>query len=686
MADAIRHFDWSATSIGPMPDWPPALSTLAGVMLAADRPMWIGWGDNLTILYNDAYAAILGAKHPAALGRPVADVWPEARAQVAPLFARVLAGEAIKRDDLTFTTERHGWPEEAHFAVSYTPVRDPSGRVAGIFGTNNETTDAVLTARRSERERWRLARMFEQAPSFMMLLEGPEHRLTLANAAARNFAGGRVLVGRTLAEALPEAAAQGYVALLDEVFASGQPYRSTGARLLLDPPSGGPPDERFMEFIYQPLFDGPGQVTGIFVEGTDITRHVRAVERHRESEEHLRLALDFGDLGSWHYDAACGKLLRSARHDEIYGYDSSLPAAGYDKFLDHITPQDRAAVDAALASAAAGGGPWRFECRITRLDSEERWIGVRGRPVLDDQGRISRVFGTIADITERKQDELRLRDLNARLEAEIAQGRTDRDRLELALNAAGVIGVWDGDLVAKIVYGDANFARIYGVDPAAAIAGQPLGHYYAFIHPDDRAAAHDIHQSVLAEGQIYAHDHRIIRPNGEVRYIQARGYMQRDAAGTPVRFAGVSLDQTERRVAERRQMLMLDLADRMRQADDPETLLLAASVALGRHLRVSRVGYAQALPDGQMVKITCGYVDGVPDISGVIPMNRFGEDLLAPVRRGETIAIEDVTVGAAPEHIARWQEISTRAHAAVPLVREGVYRGSLYVSHHQPRS
>ena len=147
----VRATDWSATPLGTPQSWPQPLKTLVALMLSADQPMFIGWGDDHILLYNDRYAPMLADRHPAALGRPFLDVWPEIRSNIAPLFAKVSAGEPVHMDDIELMLDRPGRPREAHFAFSYTPVRDAAGAVIGLFCACVETTEQIL-AERARRE------------------------------------------------------------------------------------------------------------------------------------------------------------------------------------------------------------------------------------------------------------------------------------------------------------------------------------------------------------------------------------------------------------------------------------------------------------------------------------------------------------------------------------------------------
>src|SRR3712207_4855910 len=108
------------------------------------------WGAARTALYNDGYARIIGAKHPAALGHPIDETFPESRAASAPHLARAWAGEALLLADQPYPLDRGGAVEDAWFDIAYAPVRDASGAVGGILATMTETTARVLADRRRE--------------------------------------------------------------------------------------------------------------------------------------------------------------------------------------------------------------------------------------------------------------------------------------------------------------------------------------------------------------------------------------------------------------------------------------------------------------------------------------------------------------------------------------------------------
>jgi PAS domain S-box-containing protein len=108
--------------------------------------MFVIWGHDLGLIYNDAYAPMLGKRHPDALGCRFSDVWFEIWDEIGPLTERALAGEATFSENLPLTMLRKGYEEETYFTFSYSPVRDESGGIGGMFCTCIETTEVVLAA------------------------------------------------------------------------------------------------------------------------------------------------------------------------------------------------------------------------------------------------------------------------------------------------------------------------------------------------------------------------------------------------------------------------------------------------------------------------------------------------------------------------------------------------------------
>ena len=414
----LRHHDWSATSLGALIGWPQALKTLVGVMLGSQQPMLIVWGPDYITLYNDGYAAMCGARHPAALGGSFRDLWHDIWDQVEPILARAYAGEATHMDGIAFIMHRNGYPEETYFSFGYTPVRDEAGQVVGMFCACAETTGRVQAERRASAERERLEQLFAQAPSFMAVLRGPEHRFELANPAYRRLVGDRPVLGRTVAEALPDAVGQGYLELLDTVYRTGEAFTATASKLTLQSPADGAEVELYLDFVYQPIFDDDGAVTGIFVEGVDVTDRALAEIALRRNEAELRfLNADLERqvilrsnergltwlvspdlLGVLHPDSYFERL--NPAWEVVLGWSESEIAGR--SVLDLIHPDDVERTAEAVGALAGGTPVFRFENRYRARDGGYRWLSWTAVP----EGGRSYCSGR--DITEDKAREAAL--------------------------------------------------------------------------------------------------------------------------------------------------------------------------------------------------------------------------------------------------------------------------------------
>src|SRR3982751_3807821 len=161
----MQAHDWSRSPLGHPSTWPPSLRTVVGLLLRSRFPMFVAWGTELGFLYNDAYAEILGAKHPDAIGRRFADIWSEIWTDISPLIDAAMAGQATYREDLPLFMNRKGYDEQTWFTFSYSPVRDRSGAVAGMFCAVSETTQRVLAERALRDSESRLREMNETLES-----------------------------------------------------------------------------------------------------------------------------------------------------------------------------------------------------------------------------------------------------------------------------------------------------------------------------------------------------------------------------------------------------------------------------------------------------------------------------------------------------------------------------------------
>ncbi|RRR70096.1 MAG: PAS domain S-box protein [Candidatus Viridilinea halotolerans] len=337
----------------------------------------------------------------------------------------------------------------------------------------------------------------------------------------------------------------------------------------------------------------------------------------RKSEAHLRAAQRIALLGSWEFEAATEAIIWSDEIYRIFGRPITQGPPSFRELLAYYLPEDQQRHSTVVEQSLATGQAYMLELRLMRADGELRHIQVRGEPILDAQGKVQRLVGTVLDITERKRAE----DEQQRLAA----------RLALAIRSAA-IGIWEWDVLSNVITWDERMYALYGVACVTPVSYEIWGNS---IHPDDRILAHQAIQQAINGEKEFDTEFRVVHPDGTQRDIKAYGAVLRNAAGEPLRMIGVNFDVTERKRAEaERKAKSHQLAALNREL---EAFAYSVSHDLRAPLRAIH-GFSQALNEdyGQMLDAQAqDYLARI--MAGAERMGMLIDDLLrlARVSRGE---------------------------------------------------
>jgi len=513
----LRARDWSDSPLGPPEGWPAALKAACALCLASPAPLMILAGsriDEVVQIYNDAVAKMVGARHPAALGAVMREMWPDRWDSIAATYAPVLAGQAVLREGHRVVIDRHGYPEPLWFTDAHSPIRGEDGEIVGVLSVLMETTHERSVADR-------LA--FESALSDELRgLDDPDAVAAAATrllgehlAAARCGFGpvdpttGRMGVAQewTNGRAAGRAHGYGFQTPNPEVAAACR----EGRLVRLAPPDPGAqesarpagPDRSSPSIgLVAPLLrDGEwvaalwlrageprrwtadeeetvrfvAERTWAAVERAGAEQRLRESEaRLRDSESWLRFAQAAGQIGAFELLPRQGLILVSDSYCQLWGLPPQ-PQVKIDEVFALVHPDDR---DALKAPRGDTGQLDYQEYRIRRADTgEERWIARRGEVIRDESGR-KRYLGVAYDISTRKRAEEALRALNERLETEVADRTAERDRM-WRLSAELMLV---GDLNANIAALNPAWESVLGWSPGE-LDGPGL---MALVHPEDR--------------------------------------------------------------------------------------------------------------------------------------------------------------------------------------------------------
>ena len=382
--------------------------------------------DYLFLETNPRFEEFTGLRD--ATGKTARELVPDVEQHWIDIYGEVaLTGKTVRLREGSEALGR--WWEVQAFRVGEPQEREVVAFFTDVTERLRAQEERSSLAEALEAERERLMRVFEKAPAAIATLSGPEHRFQMANPLYRQLVGHRELLGRTVREALPDVADQGFFELLDKVYETGEPYIGKAIRILLQAEPGGEKVERYVDFVYQPLTEPDGSITGIFAHAVDVTEHRRALEELAKAHDEMERRVEerTADLKSVN-----SELMQLNKELESFTYsvshDLRAPLRGIDGFTqvlleDYHDDLDTTAQDyleRVRAGASRIGGIIDSLLDLSRLNRSE----VKRVPL--DLSRKAR------ETIERLRLEEPDRDVDVRIQPELkASGDSEMMRLVL---------------------------------------------------------------------------------------------------------------------------------------------------------------------------------------------------------------------------------------------------------------
>ncbi|HZF75954.1 MAG TPA: PAS domain-containing protein [Acetobacteraceae bacterium] len=548
----MRGLDWAVTPLGPPKRWPQPLRTLVAVMLGSAQPMFVAWGPARIMLYNDAYAPICGTRHPAALGRPFAEVWPDIMAEIGPILDRAFAGESTHMDDIALTLHRNGYAEEAHFAFSYTPVRGEGGAVEGMFCACTETTAQVMAERARRAAEARMRGLLDSITDAFLAM-GRDWRFTHVNTEAERLLGRAAadLIGREVWAEYPGLMGSEFEQIYRRAAATGEAGSVTAHYAEHD---------RWYEVRAYPWADG------ISVFFRDVTGERRAEAELRESEARLRFLGELDEATRALCDpvevmAAATRLLRQRLGATRCAYaDVDVDGDGFSIREDATAPGHPRSVGTysldlfgPRAAADMRGGRTLLvhdvAAELAPGEGRETFLGIGIHAIvccpLVKAGRLAAMMAVHqAEARAWTPEEVRLIEATvercwahvervgaeARLREGEARFRTLADAMPQMVWSTRPDGFHD--------YYNARWYAFTGM-PEGATDGEGWNDMF---HPEDREGAWACWRRSLATGEPYEVEYRLRRHDGAYRWVLGRALPLRDEAGRILRWFGTCTD------------------------------------------------------------------------------------------------------------------------------------------------
>lgn len=538
MGELIRKKDWSKTALGDPSQWPQSLCTMVAVMLDNPFGMYIAWGSEYTQLYNDGYRPILGAtKHPQALGISTRETFSEIWHIIGSMFDGVMKGKAVGFPDFMLPLNRNGFVEECYFDFSYSPIRKNDGEVGGVLVTVIETTNKKKAEESLKESNERFRSTMKQAPVGMAILRGPQYIVEMANDAYMQLIDKtqEEFIGKPLFDTLPEVK-EAVHSLLDSVLNTGVPYHGNEVPIPVN--RYGKQDVFYFDFLYHPLKEEDGKISGVIVAVTEVTEKVESRKTVEESKRlYETITQNTPDLIyvfdlNYRFTYANEALLKMWGRTWEDSIGKGMLELGYEPWHAEMHTRE---IDQIVATKK----PVRGEVSFPHATLGMRIYDYIFAPIIDKDGKVAAIAGTTRDITPQVEARKLIEESEERF-------RTLAQTLPQL--------VWVTDAQGNSEFASLRWKEYSGIEPDGE------AEWKAVVHPDDYDKITEAWVKSLNTGNFYAFDARLKSKEGEYRWHAVKGEPVLDKENKIVKWVGAFTDIHDQKIREEKKDEFISIA------------------------------------------------------------------------------------------------------------------------------
>jgi diguanylate cyclase (GGDEF)-like protein/PAS domain S-box-containing protein len=525
MASRIRARDWSATCLGPLAAWPQSLRAAVEIVLQMTLPAVLCWGRDKLVIHNDACGALCTAENCCMPGLTLAESWPDSDAFREGMNQARLGGASIRRDQ-EIAVRVAGGQQTAWFCLSYSPLHDEDGRVAGGMAVFFDTTGRVLAERSLRENETLLSSIFSKAHVGLSLVSLEGKFLRVNDELCRMMGRPRQAL---LQLGVKDVTYPGDMELAlnaaGQVIASGRP-QSIDKRYIR-------PDGELV-WANSTLTRLADPKYPILIVTVDLTARKLAQDALAESEAKFRALTEASSALIWQLDSQGSAIYINPRHEVLLGIPPEQLLGWGWAYIVH--PDDREDTLRDIRQAIRSGTSTQRRVRIQFANGDWHWMEAHAAPWFTADGAYAGHVGIALDIDEavRAQEDLLV----------------SNERLKLAIEGSGD-GIWDWDLKENEIMYSPRAREILCLDEHEAV--DPFVTIAEHVHPDDVAALNsELLACMNGSRPALRKEYRVRTRDGGWRWVQARATVvaRNTHSNLPERMTGTITDISEKRRSE----------------------------------------------------------------------------------------------------------------------------------------